>query len=84
MKATQLEQMKEDYSYIMETKERTKEQINQGEEVCKHLMQLFFEISQILTPGKWYCKIIYRCYLYMCTYIKIVTFLCVFYLQGMY
>lgn len=35
MKATQLEQMKEDYSYIMETKERTKEQINQGEEVCK-------------------------------------------------
>ncbi|XP_006733042.1 structural maintenance of chromosomes protein 6 [Leptonychotes weddellii] len=32
MKATQLEQMKEDYSYIMETKERTKEQINQGEE----------------------------------------------------
>ena len=41
MKATQLEQMKEDYSYIMETKERTKEQINQGEEVCKHLMQLF-------------------------------------------
>ena len=44
MKATQLEQMKEDYSYIMETKERTKEQINQGEEVCKHLIQLFFEI----------------------------------------
>jgi hypothetical protein len=35
MKSTQLEQMKEDYSYIMETKERTKEQINQGEEVCK-------------------------------------------------
>ncbi|GAB5570038.1 structural maintenance of chromosomes protein 6 isoform X2 [Prionailurus iriomotensis] len=33
MKATQLEQMKEDYSYIMETKERTKEQINQGEEI---------------------------------------------------
>uniref|UniRef100_A0A2R8ZLQ9 Structural maintenance of chromosomes protein 6 n=1 Tax=Pan paniscus TaxID=9597 RepID=A0A2R8ZLQ9_PANPA len=32
MKATQLEQMKEDYSYIMETKERTKEQIHQGEE----------------------------------------------------
>ncbi|KAK2489221.1 hypothetical protein MC885_018096 [Smutsia gigantea] len=32
MKATQLEQMKEDYSYIMETKERTKEQISQGEE----------------------------------------------------
>lgn len=40
MKATQLEQMKEDYSYIMETKERTKEQINQGEEVCKYLMQI--------------------------------------------
>lgn len=32
MKATQLEQMKEDYSYIMETKERTKDQISQGEE----------------------------------------------------
>ncbi|KAM6458961.1 structural maintenance of chromosomes protein 6 isoform 2-T2 [Liasis olivaceus] len=33
MKATQLEQMKEDYSYIMETKQRTKDQVEQGEEV---------------------------------------------------
>ncbi|XP_029794124.1 structural maintenance of chromosomes protein 6 isoform X2 [Suricata suricatta] len=40
MKATQLEQMKEDYSYIMETKERTKEQINQGEEVNEIEKQL--------------------------------------------
>lgn len=45
MKATQLEQMKEDYSYIMETKERTKEQISQGEEVCKCLMQMFLKNS---------------------------------------
>lgn len=48
MKATQLEQMKEDYSYIMETKERTKEQINQGEEVCKHLMQIFLRSVKFL------------------------------------
>lgn len=34
MKATQLEQMKEDYSYIMKTKENTSLQIEQGEEVC--------------------------------------------------
>ncbi|XP_054583842.1 structural maintenance of chromosomes protein 6 isoform X2 [Eptesicus fuscus] len=40
MKATQLEQMKEDYSYIMETKERTKEQISQGEEVNEIEKQL--------------------------------------------
>lgn len=33
MKATQLEQMKEDYSYIMETKARTRDQIEQGGEV---------------------------------------------------
>ncbi|KAM9070887.1 structural maintenance of chromosomes protein 6 isoform X1 [Sarcophilus harrisii] len=32
MKATQLEQMKEDYSYIMDTKARTRDQIEQGEE----------------------------------------------------
>lgn len=48
MKATQLEQMKEDYSYIMETKERTKEQINQGEEVCNHLMQIFLKSATFL------------------------------------
>ncbi|XP_036118643.1 structural maintenance of chromosomes protein 6 isoform X4 [Molossus molossus] len=46
MKATQLEQMKEDYSYIMETKERTKEQISQGEEVCKNLMQRLTELKR--------------------------------------
>lgn len=45
MKATQLEQMKEDYSYIMETKERTKEQINQGEEVCKYCKSFWYELS---------------------------------------
>ncbi|MEE6476873.1 hypothetical protein FKM82_011251 [Ascaphus truei] len=32
MKATQLEQMKEDYSYIMETKSRTHDQVEQGVE----------------------------------------------------
>lgn len=32
MKATQLDQMKEDYSYIMETKTRTRDQINFGAE----------------------------------------------------
>lgn len=35
MKATQLEQMKEDYSSIMKTKENTCIQIEQGVEVCK-------------------------------------------------
>uniref|UniRef100_A0A8C2RCD3 Structural maintenance of chromosomes protein 6 n=1 Tax=Capra hircus TaxID=9925 RepID=A0A8C2RCD3_CAPHI len=43
MKATQLEQMKEDYSYIMETKERTKEQINQGEERLSELKRQCLE-----------------------------------------
>ncbi|XP_006880787.1 PREDICTED: structural maintenance of chromosomes protein 6 [Elephantulus edwardii] len=43
MKATQLEQMKEDYSYIMETKERTKEQINQGEEQLTELKRQCLE-----------------------------------------
>ncbi|XP_063088414.1 structural maintenance of chromosomes protein 6 isoform X4 [Cavia porcellus] len=43
MKATQLEQMKEDYSYIMETKERTKEQINQGEERLTELKRQCLE-----------------------------------------
>uniref|UniRef100_G1NMM1 Structural maintenance of chromosomes protein 6 n=1 Tax=Meleagris gallopavo TaxID=9103 RepID=G1NMM1_MELGA len=35
MKATQLEQMKEDYSYIMKTKENTRLQIEQGVEVAE-------------------------------------------------
>uniref|UniRef100_A0A8I3WLR4 Structural maintenance of chromosomes protein 6 n=1 Tax=Callithrix jacchus TaxID=9483 RepID=A0A8I3WLR4_CALJA len=43
MKATQLEQMKEDYSYIMETKERTKEQISQGEERLTELKRQCLE-----------------------------------------
>lgn len=36
MKATQLEQMKEDYSFIGKTKKNTRVQIEQGEEVCKN------------------------------------------------
>lgn len=36
MKATQLEQMKEDYSYIMETKQRTYDQVEQGGEVLEN------------------------------------------------
>lgn len=36
MKATQLEQMKEDYSYIMETKKRTSDQVEQGGEVLEN------------------------------------------------
>ncbi|XP_018430907.1 PREDICTED: structural maintenance of chromosomes protein 6 [Nanorana parkeri] len=39
MKATQLEQMKEDYSYIMETKSRTDNQITFGEERLQELKQ---------------------------------------------
>ncbi|XP_056420218.1 structural maintenance of chromosomes protein 6 [Hyla sarda] len=37
MKATQLDQMKEDYSYIMETKTRTRDQINFGAERLQEL-----------------------------------------------
>ncbi|XP_053315350.1 structural maintenance of chromosomes protein 6 [Spea bombifrons] len=37
MKATQLEQMKEDYSYIMETKNRTHDQVNYGVERLEEL-----------------------------------------------
>ncbi|KAM9195799.1 structural maintenance of chromosomes protein 6 isoform 2-T3 [Mergus octosetaceus] len=43
MKATQLEQMKEDYSYIMKTKENTSLQIEQGEERLQELKQLYNE-----------------------------------------
>ncbi|KAE8605149.1 hypothetical protein XENTR_v10014988 [Xenopus tropicalis] len=37
MKATQLEQMKEDYSYIMETKSRTHDQVENGSERLRDL-----------------------------------------------
>ncbi|OXB59615.1 hypothetical protein ASZ78_015932 [Callipepla squamata] len=43
MKATQLEQMKEDYSYIMKTKENTRLQIEQGVEHLKELKRLYCE-----------------------------------------
>lgn len=43
MKATQLEQMKEDYSYIMKTKENTSLQIEQGEERLQELKLLYKE-----------------------------------------
>uniref|UniRef100_A0A8D0GAF5 Structural maintenance of chromosomes protein 6 n=1 Tax=Sphenodon punctatus TaxID=8508 RepID=A0A8D0GAF5_SPHPU len=43
MKATQLEQMKEDYSYIMETKERTHDQIEQGVGLLQELKQQYLE-----------------------------------------
>uniref|UniRef100_A0A8D2L7H2 Structural maintenance of chromosomes protein 6 n=1 Tax=Varanus komodoensis TaxID=61221 RepID=A0A8D2L7H2_VARKO len=41
MKATQLEQMKEDYSHIMETKARTHDQIAQGEEFLEELKKQY-------------------------------------------
>ncbi|NXI01462.1 SMC6 protein, partial [Pachycephala philippinensis] len=43
MKATQLEQMKEDYSYIGKTKNNTRVQIEQGEERLEELKQLYLE-----------------------------------------
>ncbi|XP_068955434.1 structural maintenance of chromosomes protein 6 [Petaurus breviceps papuanus] len=43
MKATQLEQMKEDYSYIMDTKARTRDQIDQGEERLHELRRQCLE-----------------------------------------
>ncbi|XP_077668624.1 structural maintenance of chromosomes protein 6 isoform X1 [Eretmochelys imbricata] len=43
MKATQLEQMKADYSYIMETKSRTHDQIEQGVGLLQDLRQHYFE-----------------------------------------
>ncbi|KAJ6653762.1 hypothetical protein lerEdw1_008734 [Lerista edwardsae] len=43
MKATQLEQMKEDYSYIMETKARTRDQIEQGGEFLEELKKSYLE-----------------------------------------
>uniref|UniRef100_A0A8C0IM58 Structural maintenance of chromosomes protein 6 n=1 Tax=Chelonoidis abingdonii TaxID=106734 RepID=A0A8C0IM58_CHEAB len=43
MKATQLEQMKADYSYIMQTKSRTHEQIEQGVGLLQDLRQHYVE-----------------------------------------
>uniref|UniRef100_A0A8C8VHL9 Structural maintenance of chromosomes protein 6 n=1 Tax=Pelusios castaneus TaxID=367368 RepID=A0A8C8VHL9_9SAUR len=43
MKATQLEQMKVDYSYIMETKARTHDQIEQGVGLLQELRQYYLE-----------------------------------------
>ncbi|NXC47786.1 SMC6 protein, partial [Penelope pileata] len=43
MKATQLEQMKEDYSYIMKTKENTRLQIEQGVERLQELKLIYCE-----------------------------------------
>ncbi|XP_054831594.1 structural maintenance of chromosomes protein 6 [Eublepharis macularius] len=43
MKATQLEQMKEDYSYIMETKARTEDQVEQGGEFLEELRKQYLE-----------------------------------------
>ncbi|XP_058035033.1 structural maintenance of chromosomes protein 6 isoform X4 [Ahaetulla prasina] len=43
MKATQLEQMKEDYSYIMETKQRTSDQVEQGGEFLEELRKQYLE-----------------------------------------
>ncbi|KAF2982213.1 hypothetical protein EK904_002637, partial [Melospiza melodia maxima] len=42
-KATQLEQMKEDYSFIGKTKKNTRVQIEQGEERLEELKQLYLE-----------------------------------------
>ncbi|XP_077167241.1 structural maintenance of chromosomes protein 6 [Paroedura picta] len=46
MKATQLEQMKEDYSYIMETKARTHHQVEQGEEFLEELRKQYSETGE--------------------------------------
>uniref|UniRef100_U3EQP1 Structural maintenance of chromosomes protein 6 n=2 Tax=Micrurus TaxID=8634 RepID=U3EQP1_MICFL len=43
MKATQLEQMKDDYSYIMETKRRTFDQVEQGGEFLEELRKQYLE-----------------------------------------
>ncbi|NXB67698.1 SMC6 protein, partial [Struthidea cinerea] len=47
MKATQLEQMKEDYSFIGKTKKNTRVQIEQGEERLEELKQLYLEKKEI-------------------------------------
>ncbi|NWT87116.1 SMC6 protein, partial [Lanius ludovicianus] len=47
MKATQLEQMKEDYSFIGKTKKNTRVQIEQGEERLEELKQIYLEKKEI-------------------------------------
>ncbi|NXN85294.1 SMC6 protein, partial [Bombycilla garrulus] len=47
MKATQLEQMKEDYSFIGKTKTNTRVQIEQGEERLEELKQLYLQKKEI-------------------------------------
>ncbi|KAF4801104.1 Structural maintenance of chromosomes protein 6 [Turdus rufiventris] len=47
MKATQLEQMKEDYSFIGKTKKNTRAQIEQGEERLEELKQLYLEKKEM-------------------------------------
>ncbi|NXD55698.1 SMC6 protein, partial [Corvus moneduloides] len=47
MKATQLEQMKEDYSFIGKTKKNTRVQIEQGEERLEELKQVYLEKKEI-------------------------------------
>uniref|UniRef100_A0A674GVX1 Structural maintenance of chromosomes protein 6 n=1 Tax=Taeniopygia guttata TaxID=59729 RepID=A0A674GVX1_TAEGU len=47
LKATQLEQMKEDYSFIGKTKTNTRVQIEQGEERLEELKQLYLEKKEI-------------------------------------
>ncbi|NWS86291.1 SMC6 protein, partial [Toxostoma redivivum] len=47
MKATQLEQMKEDYSFIGKTKKNTRVQIEQGEERLEELKQLYLEKKEV-------------------------------------
>ncbi|NXF05774.1 SMC6 protein, partial [Smithornis capensis] len=47
MKATQLEQMKEDYSFIVKTQENTRLQIEQGGERLEELKRLYLEKKEI-------------------------------------
>ncbi|OWK63342.1 Structural maintenance of chromosomes protein 6 [Lonchura striata] len=47
LKVTQLEQMKEDYSFIGKTKTNTRVQIEQGEERLEELKQLYLEKKEI-------------------------------------
>ncbi|NWW81143.1 SMC6 protein, partial [Climacteris rufus] len=47
MKATQLEQMKEDYSFIGKTKKNTRNQIEQGEQRLEELKQLYLEKKEL-------------------------------------
>ncbi|XP_069462028.1 structural maintenance of chromosomes protein 6 [Ambystoma mexicanum] len=61
MKATQLEQMKEDYSYIMDTKARTNDQIEQGverlHELRKHCLEKEERFKSIASLGEMKTKL---------------------------